>query len=102
MKKISITIGESIRVQPYETVKPIVTVDYEMPDSADIDEFYQEKYKEVKRIWNMHLYNMLYNVDVRKNSKSVFDFAEDLVLGKEKFPKFILKTEKDEKEKKDE
>jgi membrane-bound lytic murein transglycosylase MltF len=98
MKKITITIGESIRVQPYETIKPIVTVEFEVPDNEDLEEFYQEKYKETKRIWNMHLYNLLYNADVRKNSKSVFDFAEDLVLGKEKFPKFILKQPEKEKE----
>ena len=97
MKKITITIGESIKVQPYETIKPIVTMEYEVPEDKDLEDFYQEKYKETKRIWNMHLYNLLYNVDVRKNSKSVFDFAEDLVLGKEKFPKFILKQpEKEE------
>ena len=98
MKKITITIGESIRVQPYETVKPVVTMEFEVPDGVNLDDYYQEKYKEVKRIWNMHLYNLLYNVDVRKNSKSVFDFAEDLVLGKEKFPKFILKQPEKEKE----
>ena len=98
MKKITITIGESIRVQPYETVKPVVTMEFEVPDGVNLDDYYQEKYKEVKRIWNMHLYNILYNVDVRKNSKSVFDFAEDLVLGKEKFPKFIQKQPEKEKE----
>ena len=50
MKKITITVGESIRVQPYETIKPVVTMEYEVPDDVDLDEYYQEKYKEVKRI----------------------------------------------------
>ena len=85
MKKISITIGESIRVQPYETVKRIVTMDYEVPDSVDLDDFYQEKYKEVKRIWNMHLYNMLYNVDLRKIAKVYLTLLKIWYLGKRNF-----------------
>ena len=96
--KINITIAENIRTRPYEIIKPTISMEFEVPEGKDIQDFYQEKYRVVKRIWNMHLYNMLYNVDVRKNSKSVFDFAEDLVLGKEKFPKFILKQPEKENE----
>ena len=96
--KINITISENIRTRPYEIIKPTISMEFEVPEGEDIQDFYQEKYRVVKRIWNMHLYNLLYNVDVRKNSKSVFDFAEDLVLGKEKFPKFILKQPEKENE----
>ena len=37
-------------------------MEYEVPDGVNLEEFYQEKYREVKRIWNMHLYNMVYNM----------------------------------------
>jgi len=97
--KINITISETIRVAPYEVIKPGISCEYEVPQGVtDVAVFYQEKYREVKRLWNMHLYNMLYNTSKRSGTKDVFDFAEDLLLGKEKFPIFKLKKQKTKKE----
>ena len=67
-------------------------------DGEDIQEFYQEKYRVVKRIWNMHLYNMLYSTTNRNQINNVHQYAEQLVLGKEKFPKFILNKKEGENE----
>ena len=92
-KKIVITIAENIRGKPYEILKPNISVEYDVPEGADIEEFYQEKYREVKRIWNMHLYNMVYNLDKRHDTKSLKEYARDMVLGKESFPVFKLNKE---------
>lgn len=92
-KKIVITIAENIRGKPYEILKPNISVEYEVPDGENIEEFYQEKYREVKRIWNMHLYNMVYNTDQRNGSKNLKEYAREMVLGKESFPVFKLKKE---------
>ena len=97
--KITITINEAIRVAPYEVVKPSISIEYEVPRGVtDVEEFYKEKYREVKRIWNMHLYNMLYNTTNRNQIGDVHKYAEQLVLGKEKFPKFILNKKEGENE----
>jgi len=96
--KITITINESIRVAPYEVVKPSISIEYEIPRGVtDISKFYKEKYKEVKRIWNMHLYNQLYSTSKRHASDDLFEFAQDLILGKEKFPTFVLKENSNNK-----
>ena len=96
--KIVITINESIRVAPYEVIKPSISIEYEVPQGiVSIDDFYKEKYKEVKRIWNMHLYNQLYSTSKRHASEDIFEFAQDLIIGKEKFPTFVLKPKKGEK-----
>ena len=90
--KITITINEAIRVAPYEVVKPSISIEYEVPRGVtNIEEFYKEKYREVKRIWNMHLYNQLYSTSKRHKAEDIFEFAQDLVLGKEEFPTFVLK-----------
>jgi hypothetical protein len=95
--KITITINESIRVAPYEVIKPSISIEYEVPQGTiSIDDFYKEKYREVKRIWNMHLYNQLYSSSKRHKTEDLFEFAQDLVLGKEQFPTFVLKTKKKE------
>ena len=96
MRKITITIGENIRTKPYEIIKPTVSMEYEVPDGVDAEEFYQEKYREVKRIWNMHLYNMVYNTDIRATCKNINEYADSMVLGREKFP--VFKLTKEEKE----
>lgn len=89
-KKITITIAENIRSKPYEILKPNISVEYEVPEGVDIQEFYQEKYCEVKRIWNMHLYNMVFNTDKRHEFNSIKEYATNMVLGKENFPVFKL------------
>ena len=96
--KISITIAENIRVKQYEIIKPTISMEFEVPEGVEIQDFYQEKYRVVKRIWNMHLYNMLYNTTNRNQIGDVHKYAEQLVLGTEKFPKFILKKKEGENE----
>jgi hypothetical protein len=96
--KINITIAENIRTRPYEIIKPTISMEFEVPEDEDIQDFYQEKYRVVKRIWNMHLYNMLYNTTNRNQIGDVHKYAEQLVLGKEKFPKFILNKKEGENE----
>jgi hypothetical protein len=44
----------------------------------------------------MHLYNQLYSSSKRHKTEDLFEFAQDLVLGKEQFPTFVLKTKKKE------
>lgn len=90
---INIEISESIRVAPYEVVKPTISVSYEVPEDADLEAFYKEKYREVKRIWNKHLFNLLYNSKVRLE-EDVWAYAHKMVSGKEKFPVFKPKTKK--------
>ena len=98
--KINITISETIRVAPYEVIKPAISCEYEVPQGVtDVAVFYQAKYREVKRLWNMHLYNMLYSTSTRGGHDNIFDFAEELLLGKEKFPTFKLRKQKKQKEK---
>lgn len=89
-RKITITIAENIRGKPYEILKPNISMEYEVPDGADLEEFYQEKYREVKRIWNMHLYNMVYNTEKRNEFGDIKEYAKDMVLGKESYPVFKL------------
>tara|TARA_B100000902_G_C27000981_1_gene759852 strand:- start:165 stop:461 length:297 start_codon:yes stop_codon:yes gene_type:complete len=96
MKKITITIAENIRVKQYEIIKPAISMEYEVPEGVDLEEFYQEKYRETKRLWNMHLYNMVYNVDVRRDAKNLHEYVDNMILGRERFP--VFKLDKKEKE----
>jgi len=97
VKRITIKIAEGIRVAPYEVIKPEIAMEFDVPDDVDLEKFYREKYKEVKRIWNLHLYNLLFNTDARQKANNVFDYATELVKFNEKFPTFVFK----DKEKKD-
>lgn len=87
-RRITIDITEAIRVRPYEVIKPSISITFDVPRGVNLEKFYLMKYKEVKRIWNLHLYNLLYNTRARHAAPNIFDYAEDLVLGKEKFPTF--------------
>lgn len=87
-RTINIEISEGIRVAPYEIIKPTISVSYEVPDNVDLEDFYKEKYREVKRIWNKHLFNQLYNSKVRLEEEDVWAYAHKIVSGKEKFPVF--------------
>lgn len=89
-RKIVITIAENIRGKPYEILKPNISMEYEVPDGINLEEFYQEKYREVKRIWNMHLYNMVYNTEKRNEFGDIKEYAKEMVLGKESYPVFKL------------
>jgi len=91
MRKITIEISETIRGKPYEVIKPTISVTYTVPNGEDLEKFYKRKYKDVKRIWNLHLYNMLYNTSRRHKSKSIYKFAESLIADEEKFPTFKIK-----------
>lgn len=94
MREIYIEISEGIRVAPYEIIKPTIGIKFEVPEEVNIEEFYKEKYRVVKRLWNMHLYNLLYNTSQRHKKDSAFDYAQQLILSKEKFPTFIIKKKK--------
>lgn len=96
MEQITIIITESIRIAPYETIKPSISMSFDIPLNTDIEEFYKRKYRIVKRIWNLHLYNLLYNTSRRHKAETVFGFAEDLILKNEGFPTFKNKGKKDE------
>lgn len=85
LKSITIEISETIRVAPYEVIKPGITGTFEIPPGVDVDEFYQECYRELKRLWNKQLINMLHNSDKRMETEDVKSFALDLLHGKEKF-----------------
>ena len=100
MRKITIKISESIRVAPYEVIKPEIAMEFEVPDDVNLEDFYREKYKVVKRIWNMHLYNQLFNVKKRQKEDNVFEFARMLMKGKEEFPTFKFKEQDEIKEQK--
>jgi len=93
-RQINIEISETIRLAPYEVIKPSISMTYEVPEEADIKEFYQEKYREVKKLWNMHLYNQLYNSSNRIDMEDTWAFAQKMVSGKEKFPVFKSKNKK--------
>ena len=92
--KITITISHTIRVQPYEMIKPEVSMDFEVPEGTDLDEFYQEKYKEVKRFWNKLLYNHVFDLKNRNDIDNIYAYAKDLVTGKEIIPTFKQKPNK--------
>ena len=101
--KITIEISQTIRVRPYETIKPSIAMDFDLPKTWDeMDEkrktaWYRERYKDVKKIWNLHLYNLLYDTSKRHKAEDVFEYAQDLVLGEETFPTF-KKKRKQQKE----
>tara|TARA_R100000008_G_C3586267_1_gene172574 strand:+ start:2805 stop:3110 length:306 start_codon:yes stop_codon:yes gene_type:complete len=96
-RKITITIAENIRSKPYEILKPTISVEYEVPDGWEVQEYYELKYREVKRIWNMHLYNMVYNTEKRTEIGDIKEYAKEMVLGKESFPVFKLTKKGDDK-----
>ena len=96
--KITIEISQTIRVVPYEMIKPGISMEFEVPEGIDIKEFYKEKYKEVKQVWNMHLYNLLFDTSQRSKAQDAFDYAKTLILEGEKFPTFRLKNDKGGKE----
>jgi len=93
--QITIEISEGIRVAPYEIIKPMISMTYDVPEDVDLEDFYKEKYREVKRIWNKHLFNQLYNSKVRLEDEDVWAYAHKMVSGKEKFPVFKPKTKKE-------
>ncbi len=94
---ITIEISQTIRAKPYETIKPTISMVFPIPSRPDLDmaEFYREKYKEVKKIWNLHLYNILFDVSRRNKLKDVFEHAKNLVIGGETFPTFKKKPKKE-------
>ena len=94
MRRITIEISETIRGKPYEVIKPSISVAYDVPDGENLEDFYKKKYKEVKRIWYLHLYNMLYNTSRRHKTKSLYKFAEGLIADEEKFPTFKVKNQR--------
>lgn len=94
MIEIYIEINEGIRVAPYEIIKPIIGMKFEIPDGANIEDFYKEKYRVVKRMWNLHLYNLLYNTSQRHKHDNAYNYAQALISGKEKFPTFVIKNNK--------
>ncbi len=95
--KITIDISETIRVAPYETIRPGISIEFEVPEGADVKEFYLKKYRDVKNLWNLHLYNLLYDTTQRTKVKDIFEHAQNLILGPEKFPMFKLKKKKKKK-----
>lgn len=96
MEQLTIIITESIRIAPYETIKPSISMSFDIPSGTDVEEFYKKKYRIVKRIWNLHLYNLLYNTSQRHKAETIFSFAENLILKNEGFPTFNQRGEKDE------
>ncbi len=94
-RRINIEISETIRVAPYEVIKPTISVSYDIPEGRDIDEFYKEKYREVKRTWNKHLFNLLYNSKIRLEEEDIWAYAHKMVSGREKFPVFKPKKKKE-------
>ena len=67
-KKIVITIAENIRGKPYEILKPNISVEYEVPEGADIEEFYQsiERLKEFGICTYIIWYIIWINATIRK------------------------------------
>jgi len=86
--RITIEISQTIRVAPYEMIKPTIGMEFEVPEGADVKKFYLEKYREVKKIWNLHLYNLLYDTKHREKAKSIYEYAQSLVLDQEVFLTF--------------
>ncbi len=95
--KIVIEISQTIRVAPYEMIKPTIGMEFEIPEGADVKKFYLEKYREVKKIWNLHLYNLLYDTKRREKVESIYEYAQSLVLDQETFLTFRPKKKKGSK-----
>jgi hypothetical protein len=91
-KTITISIGETVRHKEWENIKPEVSAEFNVPEDCDnLDQYYNECYKVLKKVFNLHLYNMLFNTQERKKSDSLINFITELITGKEKFPKFKFK-----------
>ncbi len=99
-KEITITISETVRYQPYENIKPEVTATWDVPADVDLDEFYLEKYQDLKKIYNRHLYLLLYHVQKRLKgfNGNPFKHVKGLLKGNETFPHFRPTTKITEKE----
>lgn len=92
--KILIEISQTIRIAPYTMVKPTIGIEFEVPEGTDVKEFYLEKYREVKKIWNLHLYNLLYDTKNREAAENLYKYVQTLVLDQEKFLKLKPKKKK--------
>ena len=93
--KMTISIGETINLGNYESVKPEITVEFnwdELKDQREISEIYQELYPEVKRLFNMHLYNLLFDVQTRREADSPFSYVLSLKEKGEKSHYFKKET----------
>jgi len=91
-KTINVGITETIRHAEFQNIKPSISAEFDVPeDCQNLQQFYIDCYKVVKKVWNMHLYNMLFNTQQRKEASSLMEFAGTLVTGKEKMPKFKFK-----------
>ena len=99
---ITIGISQTIRTQPYEMVKPSIDISFDLPSGTsldtelDIEEFYKEKYPEVKRIWNLHLYSLLYDTTKRRKAGSAFKHVQSLI-SEETFPTYRVKKKPSKK-----
>ena len=94
-KSITVSIGETIRLREWENIKPIISAEFDVPEDCDsIEQYYNDCYRVIKKVFNLHLYNMLFNTQERKKSDSLINFVSELITGKERFPKFKFKEKK--------
>jgi len=78
---MTISIGETINLGNFESIKPEISVEFDgdaLKDNRALSEIYQELYPEVKRIFNMHLFNLLFDVQSRRKADSAFSYILNL------------------------